>query len=150
MLKLRNATRIVLGLLLVAACSLDAPGDQASINLYVSVDKSTLPDGQVMTITLTARNVGYNALTLTGPSDCLLHVDILDGQGGIAWNSSTQCLGQVVTEDIEPGDDKVQSFQWAGVGLAGARLAPGFYHIRPVARLTGGAYIGPLLSVALE
>lgn len=132
-----------------AACSLDTT-EESSVNVYVSVDRAVLHDGQVMTATITARNVGYEAFTLTGPSDCLLFLEVLDTQGNVVWHSNGTCAGQTVTEALAPGEDKVRSIMWNGSNLAGARLPPGFYHVRGVARVTGGAYNSPLLSVALE
>jgi hypothetical protein len=62
--------------LLATSCSLGGPADAGSINLYLSVDKSTLAIDDSMTITVTARNVGYDPLTLTGPSACLLYIEV--------------------------------------------------------------------------
>jgi hypothetical protein len=139
-----------LGALLATSCSLGSTADAGSINLYLAVDKGTLPIGESMTITVTARNVGFDPLTLTGPSDCLLYIEVLNNQGSVVWNSTGGCTGSTVTEELVVGHDKIQSFVWDGSSLAGARLSSGYYHIRAVARVTGAAYIGPPLSVALE
>lgn len=139
-----------LAALVATSCSLGSTADAGSINLYLEVDKSTLPIGESMTITVTARNVGFDPLTLTGPSDCLLYIEVLNNQGSVVWNSTGGCTGSTVTEQLVVGTDKVQSFTWDGSNLAGARLSSGYYHIRAVARVTGAAYIGPPLSVALE
>ncbi|HEX6317072.1 MAG TPA: hypothetical protein VFZ73_19505 [Gemmatimonadaceae bacterium] len=137
---------VVLG----SSCSLGDPEDNASLNVFVAVDKSTLPTGESMTITVTARNVGYDALTLTGPADCLTFVDVLDSQGTVVWNSSGQCGGATVTEELAPGENYTESIVWSGSNEAGARLGAGYYLIRPVARLTGAPYAGPAITVALE
>ena len=136
--------------LLSTSCSLGDVTDAGSINLYVDVDKATLAVGETMTITVTARNVGFDPLSLTGPSDCLLYVEVLSNQGQVVWNSTGSCTGSTVTEEVVAGADKVQSFTWDGTNLAGSRLGAGFYHIRPIARITGAPYVGPLISVALE
>jgi hypothetical protein len=136
--------------LLASSCSLGGAEEAGSINLYLEVDKATLPIGESMTITVTARNVGYEPMTLTGPSDCLLYVEVLNNQGQVVWHSYGSCTGSTVTEEIQAGQDRVQSFTWNGSNLAGARLAAGFYHIRGIARVTGAAYMGPPLSVSLE
>lgn len=135
--------------LAAAACSLE-PDHVSSVNVFVSVDRAVLGDGQLMTVTITARNVGYGAITLSGPSDCLLYIEVLDPQGNVVYHSNGACSGQTVTEELAPGEDKVQSFVWNGSNLAGAKLTAGFYHVRGVARVAGGAYNSPLLSVALE
>lgn len=136
--------------LLAASCSLGDPVDAGSINVYVALEKGTLPIGESVVVTVTARNVGYDPLTLTGPSDCLLYIEVLSNQGQVVWNSNGDCIGSTVTEEIRAGEDYVQQFSWGGVNLAGARLPSGFYHIRGVARVTGAAYTGPVVSVALE
>ena len=136
--------------LLAASCSLGDASDAGSVNLYLEVDKATLPIGESMTITVTARNVGYDPLTLTGPSDCLLYIEVLNSVGQVVWNSTGSCVGANVTQEVTPGTDKVQAFTWNGSNLAGARLTAGYYTVRGVARVTGAAYIGPPLSVALE
>lgn len=132
------------------SCSLGDPTDAGSINLFVDVNKSTLPIGESMIITVTARNVGFDPLTLTGPSDCLLYVEVLTVQGEVVWNPTASCAGSTVTEEVLPGNNKVQAFSWEGTNLAGARLSAGYYYIRPIARVTGAAYMGPRVSVALE
>ena len=125
--------------------------DAGSINLYLDVDKGTLPVGESMNITVRALNVGYDPVTLTGPSDCLLYVEVLSSQGQVVWHSQ----GAVQRPDRDRG---------VGAGLRegpdgesgtaptwpGRRLTAGFYHIRGIARVTGSTYIGPPLSVSLE
>lgn len=136
--------------LLATACSLGNTADAGSMNLYAATDRSTLLIGESMTITVTARNVGYDPITLTGPSDCLLYIEVLSAQSGVVWHSNGGCIGSTVTEELVTGQDKVQAFIWNGTNLAGARLSSGFYQVRAVARVTGGAYIGPPLSVVIE
>jgi hypothetical protein len=136
--------------LLAASCSLGNPADAGSINVDVSMDKGALPIGEAVVVTVTVRNVGYDPLTLTGPSDCLLYVEVLSAQGDVVWNSNGGCVGSTVTSEILAGDDYQQQFTWTGVNLSGGRLASGYYHVRGVARVTGAAYIGPVRSIALE
>jgi hypothetical protein len=148
--RFRHAVGSFLLALSATSCSLGGPADAGSINLYLEVDKASLPIDESMTITVTARNVGYDPLTLTGPSDCLLYVEVLNNLGQVVWNSTGSCTGGTVTQEVAPGADKVQSFTWNGSNLAGARLTAGYYNVRGVARVTGAAYIGPMLSVSLE
>ena len=137
--------------LLATSCSLGDPMDAGSVNVYLSTDKATLPIGESMTITVRTVNVGNDPLTLTGPSNCLMYVEVLNNQGQSVWNSNVSCVpGPTVTEEIAPGLDKVQSFVWDGTNLGGGRLTAGFYHIRAVALVTGAPYLSPTLSVALE
>lgn len=134
-----------------ASCSLGSPEDAGSLNVYVATDDSFLAaDDSLMTITVTALNVGYSPLTLTGPTDCLLSIDIRDTQGTIVWDSRSQCGGASVTEELIPGQNKVQLFTWSGINYAGARVPGSFYYITGVARLTGAPYAGPPLTVTVE
>ena len=151
-MRFRSVIGAFSGILLAAACSLGDADDAGSVNLYLDVDKGTLPVGESMTITVRALNVGYDPVTLTGPSDCLLYVEILNNTGQIVWTSQGQgqCIGQTVTEELVPGFEKTKNITWDGTNLAGARLTAGFYHIRGIARVTGAPYIGPPLSVSLE
>ena len=149
-MRLRHVMTASLLALSTTSCSLENTEDTGSINVYIGVDKSTVPVGESVTITVTARNVGYAPLTLTGPSNCLLFIEILTNSGLVIWRSNVTCASDSVTETLEAGENKVQSFSWDGTNQAGGRLGAGFYHIRPVARVTAQTYIGPLVSVALE
>lgn len=138
--------------LVAGSCSLGDNSDDQVIELYVDISDAQLAIDEEMTITVTARNVGFDPVPLSGPAGCLLYIDVLDNQGTIVWTSNTNanCGTQTATETIVVGVDKVASFNWHGENLAGARMTGGFYHIRAVARLTGSLYFGPPLSVALE
>ena len=139
--------------LLAMSCSLGDAVDAGSINVFVSVNDSQLTVGQdTITITVTARNVGYDPLTLTGPGGCLLYVEIFNSSGLLVWTSTgqTTCTGGTVTEQLVSGQDKNQSFRWNGTNTAGANLGPGLYLVRGVARTTGTSSIGPALTVALD
>lgn len=135
--------------LMSSSCSLGSSADAGSITVNIAVDKGSLDIDESVTITVTARNVGYEPLTLTGPSDCLMFIEVRDSQGQVVWSSNGGCTGSTVTEEILPGQDKVQPFTWDGSNLAGQRLAGGYYYIRAVARVTGGAYASQPISIAL-
>lgn len=137
--------------LAAASCSLGGPEDAGSLNVYVETNDSFLAlDDSMMTITVTAVNVGYNPVTLTGPSDCLLSIEVRDTQGAIVWHSHGQCVGAAVSEELIPGQNKVQQFTWSGVNFAGARVSGSYYSIIGVARVAGAAYAGPPLTVTVE
>lgn len=141
------------GLVFLSAvsCSLDVPSNVDSINVFVGVDLvGPLQVGDSVTITTTARNVGFDPLTLNGPSDCLLYVEVINSLGAVVWHSNTACVGTIVSEPLVVGTDKVQTFVWKGTGLAGARLTGGYYQIRGAARLSGAAYLGPAIGIAVE
>ena len=137
--------------LAAVSCSLGTSVDAGFINVFIDVSDSQLTVGQEsITFTLTARNVGDDPFTLTGPSDCLLFVEVRDTQGNVVWHSNGSCQGANVTETMAVGADKVHSVTWDGSNLAGAFLGPGLYNVRAVARVTGGAYVSPSTSVALD
>ena len=147
--------RHVLGMSALAlsavSCSLGTATDAGFINVFIDVSDSQLTVGsESITFTLTARNVGDSPLTFTGPSDCLLFVEVRDTQGNVVWNSNGSCQGANVTETLAVDAEKVQAVVWNGSSLAGAFLAPGLYNVRAVARVTGGAYVSPSATVALD
>lgn len=138
--------------LAAGSCSLNVdPTDAGTLNVFIDISDSQLTVGQEsITITVTARNVGDDPLTLTGPANCLLFVEVREIQGTLVWDSNGTCQGTIVTETLAVGAERVQSFTWNGTNLAGAPLAPGLYNVRAVARVAGGAYVSPSLTVALD
>lgn len=139
--------------MIATSCSLGDSVDAGSINVFIEVNDSQLTVGvETITITVTARNVGFDPLQLTGPSDCLVYVEVFNTQGTLVWtsNQASTCQGATVTENIAAGQDKVGSFQWDGSNTAGAPLPPGLYVVRGVARTTGAPTVGPPLTVALD
>lgn len=151
-MRFRDVINAGMAVLLATSCSLGEPNDAGSLTLDVTVSHATLPVGEEMQITVVARNVGFDPLSLVGPEPCLLYVEILTNQGQVIWSSNTinVCGSATVTEALAPGADLRRTFTWQGVNFAGARLSAGFYHIRPIARLTPAPYVGPATSVALE
>jgi hypothetical protein len=94
--------------------------------------------------------VGFDPLSFSGPSDCLLYVEVFNSIGSVVWSSNTTCVGQTVTEELAAAEDKVMTIRWDGRTTAGSFLAPGLYLVRPVARTTPSATLGPPLTVALD
>ena len=148
-MRLRQLVSAIAVTLVAGSCRLGEPTDSAVINVFVGVSDAQLGVGEEMTITVTARNVGFEPVVLSGPPGCTLYIDVVDTQGSIVWTNG-QCPGGAVTEELVVGVDKVQTFTWRGENQAGARLPGGFYHIRAVARLSGSRYFGPPISVSLE
>ena len=148
-MRLRQLVTVMALGVLAGSCSLGDSTDSAVINLFIGVSDSQLATDEEMTITVTARNVGFDPITLTGPGNCLIYVDALDSQGQIVWNSNSGCTA-TVSEELVVGVDKVVTFTWAGQNQGGGRLPGGFYHLRAVARMADQAYFGPPVSVALE
>ena len=138
--------------LATVSCSLEVePTGASSINVFIDVSDAQLTVGQEsVTLTVTARNVGNRIITLTGPANCLLFVEVRDTQGTLVWDSNGSCQGTTVTEELAVGAERVQAVTWNGTNLAGAPLAPGNYIVRAVARVTGGAYVSPSTTIALD
>ena len=134
------------------SCSLDVDSVGANaINVFIEVSDAQLTVGQeTVTLTVTARNVGDRDITLTGPANCLLFIEIRDPRGLLVWDSNASCQGGTVTETLAVGADRIQTFTWDGTNTAGAPLAPGPYNIRAVARVTSGAYVSPAATIALD
>ena len=112
--------------LAAVSCSLEVdPMGATAINVFIDVSDAQLTVGQeTITLTVTARNVGDKVLTLTGPANCLLFIEVRDTQGSLVWDSNASCQGTTVTEELAVGVDRVQTFTWNGTNLAGAPLAP--------------------------
>jgi len=142
----------VLALALAAvSCSLDTPLDAGAPEVLIELSDDQLTVGQEsITITVTLRNVGYGAVTLTGPSDCLLFAEALTQQGSQVWSSNAGCSGANVTEEIASGQTKTQSFSWGGTNTLGQGLAAGVYVVRGVARTADRATVGLALTVSLD
>jgi hypothetical protein len=137
--------------LIATSCSLGDPTDAGSINIYLDVNDVQLTVGlDTITFTVTARNVGNDPLSFTGPSDCLLYVEVLSSIGNMVWSSNIGCAGQTVTEELAAAQDKVMTIRWDGRTVAGSFLDPGLYVVRPVARTTPTATIGPPVTIALD
>jgi hypothetical protein len=134
-----------------SSCSLEVPDDGVSIALYISVDRGTINPGEVVNVSVRAVNVGNEAFSLAGPSDCLLYVDVYDHTDARIYNSATLCTGNQVTQEIPAGAELVRSFVWDGSGSAGSPVPPGLYRIRPVAQLAGRpGHPGPSATVAVD
>ena len=147
--RFRQLVEACVAALLATSCSLEPSGEAGSVNVSIEVDKVELPSGQSVTVTVTALNVGNDPVTLTGPSDCLLYVDILNSQGLVVWHSNAACSSSTVTESLAAGRNKIQSFVWNGTGLSGLPVSAGYYLVRGVARTTGTWSTGPTLSITV-
>lgn len=152
-MRFRDVIGAGLVVLSAASCSLDVPSNVDTINVFVGVDlDGALQVGDSVTITVTARNVGVDPLTLNGPSDCLLYAEVVNSLGSVVWRSNTpsNCGGNIVNVDLVVGVDRVQTFVWRGTSDAGERVSSGYYQVRGAARLTGAAYLGPSIGIAVE
>lgn len=146
-----RVVRVLAVALIATSCSLGEPTDAGSINIFLEVNDAQLTVGQdTVTFTVTARNVGFDPLSFTGPSDCLLFIEVFNSAGVMVWSSNQSCTGQVVTEALTAGQDKAVSIQWDGRNSAGSFLGAGTYLVRPIARTQGSATVGPPLQVALD
>jgi hypothetical protein len=134
-------------ILLAASCSLGDSTDAGSVNVYLEIDKPQLALGDSLTITVRAQNVGYDPITLTGPGDCLLRIEVRSNVGQVVWNPP--CTGAAVTEQLASGAEKTLAVVWNGNQLTGS-WTPGYYVIRGIARIEGGAFVSLPVNVQLE
>ncbi len=66
------------------------------------------------------------------------------------FTSASQCLGNVVEEELAPGASKTATTTWAGTSTAGSRLPSGIYHLRVAALLPSGAWVQPGSNIDVE
>ena len=136
-------------LLAVQSCnSIESPEDDP-IAVFIEIDKPTLSQGEIMSVTVRARNVGLESATLTGPSDCLLYFDVYSTDGNRLFSSAEGCSGGTVTETIAPGANRQATVSWDGRRTSGERLH-GTFHMRPVALMTGKSVFGQTVTVLVE
>lgn len=150
-MRLRHVIAVCALGLVTTSCKLGDASDATSINIYLDISDPQLTVGQeTTTLTVTARNVGFDPLSFTGPSNCLLYIEIFNSSGLLVWASDTSCDPGTVTEQLAAGQDKVMTFVWDGKNNGGAFLAPGLYLVRPAARTTGASSLGPPVTIALD
>lgn len=147
--------RLLLAFPLVAALAAGSCGDpwgtdDGKIALYVEVDRSIIGQGETLTMVLTARNIGSNTVTLSGPSDCLLYFEVLNKEGVTVYNQAEECSGGATSVTIAAGEDLERTLTWQAQGRSGSRVPLGYYLIRGIARLTPDAYAAPPVQVLVE
>ncbi|HWP03847.1 MAG TPA: hypothetical protein VNL96_10350 [Gemmatimonadaceae bacterium] len=133
---------------LLGSCDPLAPGG-SGVELYLELDKTTLPVGETMTILARARNVGVKTITLAGPRDCLIYFEVF-ASGGAKVYTSDVCSGPMVTEELQPDEEKPQVFVWDGSSNSGIRLGTGIYMLRAVVRVQNDPYAGPGVNIRIE
>lgn len=134
---------------LVSCDSLDVGDDQA-VALFLELSTTTIPLGGSIQATVTVQNVGSDEVLLSGPSDCLLYIEVLNSSATRVYSSAFACSGATVTESLAPGLERTATTTWDGTSNQGSRLPPGDYHLRPVVLLTSGAYAQPGANVNVE
>lgn len=153
-MQLRHVMGMLAAVVAVSACSLETGDEGPQVAIYVSLDKGTLQSASeteldTVMVTVTALNVGYSPFSLSGPSDCLVYMEVYDNDDNRVYSSAATCTGQQVTEELPEGEDKVLTFPWNGTNTAGARVPDGFYRIIGVAAITGRTYVGTPASIAV-
>lgn len=153
-MRTRHLIGVLAAALAASSCSLETGDDGPQVAIYVSLDQGTLQSASeteldTVMVTVTARNVGYSSFSLTGPSDCLVYMEVYDNDENRVYSSAATCTGQSVTEELPEGEDKVLTFPWNGTNTAGARVPDGFYRIIGVAAITGRTYVGTPATIAV-
>jgi hypothetical protein len=148
---LLRRTLCLLATLTTLSCnSLETAPDTERLTILTALDKFTLSLDETMAITITVHNVGFDPLVLTGASDCLIYIEVRNTDGERPYTSASQCSGNNVTEEIAPGEERIQSFIWDGRTNAGIRVPSGHYLIRPVVMLASGARPGVGEQITVE
>jgi hypothetical protein len=115
---------LLLGALLVGACSTTAPNQ--GLDTRVALDRTVLKRGETVTITVTVTGG-----TLQGSSSCLSGYNVLDASGTVVAPGDVICTADLVTRSahVRP---YVRQFSWAGyagTGVSGTPLPADIYEI---------------------
>ncbi len=147
-MRLSRAIAIAACALLVGSCSsLNSPSKL--ILLSVEADRYTIVTGETATITITARNAGDHAETMTGRSDCLVYFEVFANDATQVYDARAACTGSQVTQTLDVDASISRTFTWDGGDLAGGRQS-GTYALRPSIALASGAYRGLTVTMRVE
>lgn len=124
--------------------------DDGKIALYIEVDRTVIGQDESLTMTLTARNIGSEDVTLSGPEDCLLFYEVLNTNGTNVYSLTDECVGAATTVTLAAGADLVRTLVWQAQGRNGTRVGQGYYFIRAIARLVPDAYAADPVRVLVE
>ena len=120
------------------------------LDLQLSLSTNTLSPGQAKSITMTARNSGEEALTLSGPTTCLLAIRIVNGAGTVVYNSDRGCSGDTISSQLGSGQQRVQVFPWDGSANSGTRVPPGTYAVEGFVMLGRDRYPSQPASIVVQ
>jgi hypothetical protein len=148
-----RATRALL--ILSAALGLGGCGSldvtpPTGLSVLLSVDNPVLALGATMHIVVTVTNAGKKAETLSGPSGCLVFVQILSQTSALVYSSTDTCTGDVTMVSMAPGESRTATIDWDGRSTAGSRLPAGQYALRGGVLQTGLARVGSSLLITIE
>ena len=149
-MSLRRTTLAFLAVLAAPSCNLETTDNtRDAIALFLEIDQTTISENEAMNVTVRAENVGSETLTLSGPSDCLLYIEVIESSGTRVYNSAQSCAGSSVTEELAPDAIKEMTFTWNGRQNSGERVI-GTFVLRPVALVSSGARAGPGATVIVQ
>ncbi|HSA56796.1 MAG TPA: hypothetical protein VLE53_13885 [Gemmatimonadaceae bacterium] len=148
-MSLRRTTLVLLAVLATPSCNLETTNVRDAIALFLEIDKTTISENEAMSVTVRAENVGTETLVLSGPSDCLLYIEVINLSGTRVYNSAQSCAGSQVNEVLAPEAIKEMTFTWSGQHNTGERVI-GTFTLRPVALVSSGARAGPGAVVIVQ
>lgn len=147
---LRRTLRLIPMLLMLSCNALETDPGQERLTILTTLDKPSLGPGETVSIVVTVHNVGLEALSLTGPSDCLIFIEALNTDGDRYYTSASQCSGNTVTEEIAAGAQRTANFVWGGNANSGGRVPSGVYLLRPIVMLSRGSRPGAGETILVE
>ena len=117
-----------------------------SITATVSTDRESVAQGATVRITVTVKNTGAAAQTLSFTSGCLTDYEIVDAAGTVSATSERMC-SQVLTSRTLAAGEAFSDVHVLVRGMAGMP-APGTYTLRGVVLLADGALRSPTIPIA--
>ena len=143
--------RILAVTLAPLGCSISDPQAGETVSTSFTVDNTTVTQGEVIHIQITAGNFGNDPITLSGPGGCYVFFQVREpSRSSVVYNSNNACLGPTTTLVLQPAATEVENFVWDGSGSTGLRLQSGTYELRVGANLLGKTVVGPATLVNVE
>lgn len=132
--------RILWSLGMAAACSasrMDGSVISPGVTVSTTIDRSSVPPGQALQITVIVTNTSSSSRTFQFSSGCQTDFEFLDAQGKVVRSSHQICTQALTHRTLAAGDAFSDSHTWTRGPLDPPELAPGSYRVRGVLLATG-------------
>jgi len=106
--------------------------DAAELVVTTTADRSSVPAGQHLQITITVTNTSTSSRTLQFSSGCTTDYEFLDAQGKVVGTSQQACLQALTQKTLASGGAFTDVHTWTRGPLEPSQLAPGNYQVRGV------------------
>lgn len=117
------------------ACSTARVGgevDAGELVVTTTADRSSVPAGQKLQITVTVTNTSTSSRTLQFSSGCLTDYEFLDSAGKVVATSQQLCMQVLTQKTLAAGGAFTDVHTWTRGPLEPSQLAPGNYQLRGV------------------